>query len=429
MNYLSLSPEQLEEELERVKKEYEAKRSLGLKLDMSRGRPSKLQSDLTEALLTAVSANEDCISDDGVDCRNYGFPKGIMELRRIFAPIMGADPENVAACGNSTLNLMYDCLCDAMLFGYPESPRPWGREDKVKFLCPVPGYDRHFGVTEALGIEMVNVDMTPDGPDMDAVEELVKDPAVKGIWCVPRYSNPDGYIYSDETVDRLASMKCAAPDFRIFWDNAYAIHDLYDDGKPLKNVLEAAAKAGNPDRPLVFFSTSKITYAGAGVGFFAGSKNSVDNFMKRVGVRTIGYDKLNQLRHARYFKTTQAVLDHMKKHAELLRPKFETVCGVLEKELGPTGTARWNTPRGGYFVGLNVMDGTAAETYRLAKDAGVTLTKVGATYPYGRDPHDSSIRISPSAVTEDELRAAIEILCVCAKLAALSKLKSEGKNS
>ena len=421
MNYSELSRSGLEKELESVKKQYEEKKAAGLKLDMSRGRPCAVQSDLSEELLNALSENGDCFSEDGIDCRNYGFLKGLPELRRIFAPILGVGAEQIVACGNSTLNLMYDCVSDAFHFGVPGGKAPWGKQ-KVKFICPVPGYDRHFGITQALGAEMLTVPMLPTGPDMDAVEELVKDESVKGIWCVPKYSNPDGYVYSDETVRRLARMECAAGDFRIFWDNAYAVHDLYDDPPALLNIMDEAKLAGNENRIFIFFSTSKITYAGAGVGFFAGSEASVKNFLDRAAVRTIGYDKINQLRHARFFGTTEAVYEQMKKHAAILRPKFELVCGALEKELGPTGTARWNRPRGGYFVGLNVMNGTASRTYTLAKEAGVTLTKVGATYPLGKDPDDSSIRISPSAVSLPELGQAMDILCVCAKLAALEKL-------
>lgn len=421
MKYSELSPSGLEKELESVKKQYEEKKAEGLKLDMSRGRPCAAQSDLSEKLLNSVSANEACFSEDGIDCRNYGLLKGLAELRRIFAPILGVDPEHLVACGNSTLNLMYDCVSDAYHFGLPGGKAPWSAQ-KVKFICPVPGYDRHFGITQALGAEMLTVPMLPTGPDMDRVEELVRDESVKGIWCVPKYSNPDGFVYSDETVRRLANMKCAAGDFRIFWDNAYAVHDLYPDPPVLLNITDEAKKAGNEDRVFIFFSTSKITYAGGGVGFFAGSEASVKNFLAHAAVRTIGYDKINQLRHARFFGTTEAVYEQMKKHAEILRPKFELVCGTLEKELGPTGTARWNTPRGGYFVGLNVKKGTATRTYALAKEAGVTLTKVGATYPLGIDPDDSSIRIAPSAVSLPELKKAIEILCVCAKLAALEKM-------
>lgn len=424
MNYLSLTPQQRLEEKAAVEREYQQKQQLGLKLDMSRGKPSALQSDLSEALLKLPVDNAACISEEGIDCRNYGFPKGLLEVRRIFAPLLGVSTDEIVACGNSTLNLMYDCLSDAMLFGFPEGDKPWSKYETVKFICPSPGYDRHFGITEALGMELITVDMLPTGPDMDAVEALVKnDPAVKGIWCVPKYSNPDGYVYSDETVKRLASMECAAKDFKIFWDNAYCIHDLYDETVPLLNLLEECKKAQNPDRVLMFFSTSKITHAGAGVAFFAGSEGTVNHFLKRASVRTIGYDKLNHLRHAMFFQTPEGVLKHMKRHAALLRPKYELVCQTLERLLGPTGTANWHPPKGGYFVSLNVMEGTATRTYELAAAAGVTLTKVGATFPYGKDPKDSNIRISPSAVTEKELAEAMEILCLCAKLAALEKLE------
>ncbi len=430
MSYDSLSLSQLLAEKEAVEAQYNEQKNLKLSLDMSRGKPSKLQSDLSEALLTVLNGNGDCVSEEGIDCRNYGFPQGLLEVRRIFAPILGVSEDEIVACGNSTLNLMYDCISDGMLFGFPESEKPWGKYDKVKFLCPSPGYDRHFGITEAMGMELIPVDMLPTGPDMDAVERLAaQDERIKGIWCVPKYSNPDGYVYSDETVKRLANMKCAAPDFKIFWDNAYCIHDLYEESVPLLNILEECKKAGNPDRVLMFFSTSKITHAGAGIAFFAGSEGSVKNFVKRSSVRIIGYDKINQLRHARYFKTTEAVYAHMKQHARLLRPKFEIVCNTLEELLAPTGIASWNKPRGGYFVSLNVMEGTATRVYRLAAEAGVTLTNVGATFPYGKDPKDSNIRISPSAVSEEELSQAICILCICAKLAALNKLLEQKKQS
>ncbi|MBQ9544216.1 MAG: aminotransferase class I/II-fold pyridoxal phosphate-dependent enzyme [Clostridia bacterium] len=421
MKYCELKRPELEKELADVRKQYDEKKAAGLKLDMSRGRPSPVQSDLSEELLKTVGENEDCFSEEGIDCRNYGFLKGLTELRKIFAPILGVDFEQVVACGNSTLNLMYDCVSDAYHYGVPGGKAPWGKQ-KVKFLCPVPGYDRHFGITQALGAEMITVPMLPTGPDMDRVEELVKDESVKGIWCVPKYSNPDGFIYSDETVKRLANMKCAAGDFRIFWDNAYAVHDLYPDPPKLLNIMEEARLSRKEDRVFIFFSTSKITFAGGGVAFFAGSEASVKNFLSHAAVRTIGYDKVNQLRHARFFGSTEAVYEQMKKHAEILRPKFELVCDTLERELAPTGTARWNRPLGGYFVGLNVKEGTASRTYTLAKEAGVTLTKVGATYPLGIDPFDSSIRIAPSAVTLPELKQAIEILCVCAKLAVLEKM-------
>ena len=430
MRYDSLSLPELLKEKEAVEAKYNEKKALKLSLDMSRGKPAKLQSDLSEALLSVLGSNGDCISEEGIDCRNYGFPKGLLELRRIFAPVLGVSEEEIVACGNSTLNLMYDCISDGMLFGFAESEKPWSKYDKPKFLCPSPGYDRHFGITEAMGMELILVDMLPTGPDMDQVERLVaEDDSIKGIWCVPKYSNPDGYVYSDETVKRLANMRCAAPDFKIFWDNAYCIHDLYDETVPLLNVLEECKRAGNPDRVLMFFSTSKITHAGAGVAFFAGSEGSVKNFLARSSVRIIGYDKMNQLRHARYFQTTEGVYALMKRHGKLLRPKFEIVCDTLEAELGPTGTACWNKPLGGYFVSLNVMEGTATQVYRIAAEAGVTLTKVGATFPYGKDPKDRNIRISPSAVSEQELKEAIGILCLCAKLAALEKLIAQKKQS
>lgn len=425
MYYSQMTDSQLKEELERVRAQYKQKQGLKLKLDMSRGKPAPEQSALSKGILTVISEDSDCISREGIDCRNYGFPKGLIELKEIFAPIIGADPEQIIPCGNSSLNLMYDCVSDAYHFGFPESDKPWGKYERIKFICPCPGYDRHFFITQNLGAELIAVDMLPTGPDMDKVEELCKnDPTVKGIWCVPKYSNPDGYTYSDETVKRLASMECAAKDFKIFWDNAYCIHDLYDESDPLLNILEECKKANNPDRALVFFSTSKITYAGGGVAFVAGSPNTVKYFSDRFAIRVVCYDKLNQLRHARFFQTTEKVYEHMKKHAALLRPKFEMVCNTLSQELDQCGFAQWNKPRGGYFVSLNVMDHTAKRVFALCGEAGVTLTNVGATFPCGMDPRDRNIRISPSAVTEAELKQAMEILCISAKLAALEKLLS-----
>ncbi|MDO4942500.1 MAG: aminotransferase class I/II-fold pyridoxal phosphate-dependent enzyme [Lachnospiraceae bacterium] len=413
------------EELKQLEKEllvqYDEYVKAGLKLDMSRGKPAPSQLDLANGMLDALDSYT---TESGLDARNYGVLDGLPEMKKIFSDAFGIPAKQIIVGGNASLNLMFDAMMRFMVFG-TEGYTPWGRLEKVKFLCPAPGYDRHFGITERLGIEMITVPMTEEGPDMDMVEKLVaEDASVKGIWCVPKYSNPQGICYSDETVKRLASMKTAAADFRIFWDNAYGIHPIFEDVEVL-NILEEAKAAGHPNRPLYFASTSKISFPGAGVSFVAASEEMIAEIKGVMTYQTIGHDKLNQLRHVKFFKDAQGLKAHMQLLADAMRPKFEMVLNKLEKELADTGLLSWTCPKGGYFVAVDTLDGCAKETVRLVKEAGVVMTGAGATYPYKNDPKDTNIRIAPTYPTLDELDKAMDIFCLCVKLAGVQKLLSK----
>ncbi|MBO5214475.1 MAG: aminotransferase class I/II-fold pyridoxal phosphate-dependent enzyme [Clostridia bacterium] len=399
-----------------AKDEYNTYCTEDLNLDMSRGKPSSVQLDVTEGLLSTLTTCEDCYGEEG-DYRNYGILNGIPEARRLFAELFEVAPENVVVGGNSSLNMMYDTIVTAMLFGVPGSVRPWCREGKVRWLCPAPGYDRHFSICESLGIEMIPIEMKEDGPDMDKIEAICAEHnCVKGMWCVPKYSNPEGKTYSDEVVRRLAKMK-AAPDFRIYWDNAYIVHDLTDTSDKLLNLYDECVKAGNPNRALMFTSTSKISFPGAGVAAMAASKANIKALNAVKTYQTIGPDKLNQLRHVRYFKDKQGIIDHMKRHAEHLRPQFEIALKEMNEQLAPDGYATWTVPNGGYFLSVDLTDGCAKRVEELMSKAGVKITPAGASFPYHLDPRDRNLRIAPTYPPMDELKICIKLLCVCVKLA------------
>ncbi len=424
--YKDLSKEELLTLQKQLNNEYEKAKAKGLKLDMSRGKPAASQLDMEMDFMNVLNADSILKTEAGVDCRNYGIMDGIPEARKLIGDVLGVSADNVIVFGNASLNIMYDTVARSEIFGVM-GETPWCKLDKVKFLCPVPGYDRHFAITEQFGIEMINVPMTEDGPDMDMVEELVNtDPAVKGIWCVPKYSNPQGYTYSDETVKRFAALKPAAKDFRIYWDNAYVIHDLYEEKKDtLLDIISECEKAGNPDMVYEFCSTSKVTFPGSGIAALAASKANLDFIKKFMTIQTIGYDKVNQLRHVRYFKDAEGMKAHMMKHAAIMRPKFEAVFHVLESELNGLGIGSWTEPKGGYFISFDALEGCAKKIVEKCKEAGVVLTGAGATYPYKKDPKDSNIRLAPSFPTPEELAMATDLFVLCVKIVSVEKLLKE----
>ena len=423
MQYNDMSKEELLALKESLNKEYAEAKAKGLALDMSRGKPSAKQLDVSLGLLDTINSSSDLKALDGTDCRNYGVLDGIPEAKKLMADMMGTTPDHVIVYGNASLNIMYDQISRAYTHGILGNT-PWCKLDKVKFLCPVPGYDRHFAITERFGIEMINIPMSESGPDMGMVEEYVsKDASVKGIWCVPKYSNPQGYTYSEETVKRMAALKPAAEDFRIFWDNDYVIHDLYDDNKDeIADIISECEKAGNPDMVFEFASTSKVSFPGSGIAALATSANNIADIKKQLTIQTIGHDKLNQLRHVRFFKDINGLKEHMRKHAEFMRPKFEAVESVLEEELGGLGIGSWTEPKGGYFISFEAMDGCAKAIVAKCKEAGVKLTGAGATFPYGKDPKDSNIRIAPSFPTPEEMKQAADLFVLCVKLVSVEKL-------
>lgn len=427
-SYREMTKEELQQEYEAMKQEYKRFQGMGLNLNMARGKPCKEQLDLSLGLMDALNSDADMCSEDGTDCRNYGVLDGIPECKRLIGDMMENDPDNIIIFGNSSLNVMYDIIARAYSHGIMGNT-PWCKLDKVKWLCPVPGYDRHFRITEYFGFEMIPVEMTPQGPDMDKVEELVSsDPAIKGIWCVPKYSNPQGYSYSDETVRRFARLKPAAKDFRIFWDNAYGVHHLYPEPERqdhLIEILAEAKRAGNPDIVYKFASTSKITFPGSGIAAMATSENNLTDIKKTLTVQTIGHDKLNQLRHVRFFGDFAGMQKHMMKQADIIRPKFEAVEEILDKNLGGLEIGSWTKPNGGYFISFDSLDGCAKEIVDKAKKAGVTMTGAGATWPYGKDPHDSNIRIAPTYPPLSDLKTAAELFTICVRLVSAKKLLQE----
>ena len=421
MKYTDMTAQQRKAEYAAVLAEYEKQKALGLKLNMARGKPGREQLDMVTDLCNILVKPEDFISD-GIDSRNYGNVDGLPAAKALFADILGCKPEQCFVGGNASLQLMYDTVAKAYSNGLLHSEKPWSKLEKVKWLCPAPGYDRHFKVTQSFGAELITVPMTENGPDMDVVEELIKDPAVKGMWNVPKYSNPDGIIYSDETIRRIAAMKPAAPDFMLMWDNAYCIHEFEGEFVPFADILSLCAENGNADMVYEFASTSKVTFPGAGVAVMATSEANLAYLTPLINIQTIGFDKINQLRHVKYLQDKEHTLALMQRHAAILRPKFRAVLDALDREIAPLGIGEWKRPKGGYFVSYNAMSGTAKRALALCKEAGVTMTGAGATFPYGVDPQDSNIRIAPSLPPVEELQQAIAVFCVCVKLAALEKL-------
>ena len=422
--YTEMTAQELREELKTVEAKYEELKAKKLSLNMARGKPGKEQLDLTNEMMDVLQSGSD-YQCDGIDVRNYGNLDGLPSCKKLFAEILGVKPENIFVGGSASLQLMYDTVSKAYTHGLKNSSRPWAKLDKVKWLCPAPGYDRHFKVSETFGMEMIPVPMTPDGPDMDLVEKLIQDPDVRGMWCVPKYSNPDGIVYSDETIRRIASMKPAAEDFLLMWDNAYCVHEFFGDYRPFPDILGECAKYGNEDMVFEFASTSKITYPGAGVSVFACSEGNMAYMMGLLNAQIISYDKVNQLRHVRYLKDKAGVLALMKRHAAILAPKFQCVLDNLDREIAPLGIASWQHPMGGYFISVNTFPGTAKAAWQLCKDAGLTMTNAGATYPYGKDPQDSNMRVAPSLPPIEQLQQAMEIYCTSLKLAALRKILDE----
>ena len=424
-DFKTLSSPQLQQLKDNLLDEYHKFKSRSVTLDITRGKPCSDQLDLALEMLDCVNS-KDYLSEDGTDSRNYGGLDGIPEAKKLFARYLEVAPEEIIIGGNSSLNLMHDTFMRAMVKGASEDSPPWGKLPKIKFLCPSPGYDRHFFICDYLGIEMIPVEMNADGPDMDVIEDMAAgDESIKGIWCVPKYSNPTGAVYADEVVDRLASMHVKAADFRIFWDNAYAVHHLNDNPPRLKNILTACQKAGNPERVFIFGSTSKIAFAGSGVAMMAGSEKNMAQIKKQIGFQTIGPDKLNQLRHVKFFKDVEGITDHMQKHMAILKPKFDAVQSVLKKELGGKNIAQWSHPAGGYFVSIDTMEGCAAAVVRMAAEAGVKLTPAGSTYPYMQDPLDRNIRIAPSFPPLAEIRSAVQLVCICIQLVSIDKLSRD----
>ena len=425
-DFTRMNKNKLEQRLSSLNKKYEEFKSRNLKLDMSRGKPCAEQLELSMEMLKFPGPGDSCKISGGLDARNYGMLDGIPEAKELFALMLEVSPKEVIVGGNSSLSMMYDSIARAMSFGVYGGAEPWGKLPKVRFLCPSPGYDRHFAVTELFNIDMITIEMRNDGPDMDTVEKLAAvDPSIKGIWCNPKYSNPEGITYSDEVVDRLAAMKTAAADFRIFWDNAYAVHHLTEKHDKLKNIMTACKAAGNPDRVFIFASTSKITFPGAGIAVMAASENNIANIKKLLSIRTIGPDKLNQLRHVRFLRDMPGIEAQMKKHAAIIKPKFDMVLNILESELGDKNIAGWSKPNGGYFISFNTMPGCAAATVKMAAEAGVIFTPAGATYPYGKDPQDRNIRIAPTLPPISELKTAMELLCTCVQIVSARKLLGE----
>ena len=424
--YSEMSKEQLQAVKKELDQQYAEIKAQGLALDMSRGKPSVDQLNISMDMMDVLSSSTDLRCETGVDCRNYGVMDGIPEAKRLLGEISEVDPEHIIIYGNSSLNVMFDTVSRSMTHGVMGNT-PWCKLDKVKFLCPVPGYDRHFKITEFFGIEMINVPMSPEGPDMDMVEKLVsEDPAIKGIWCVPKYSNPQGYTYSEETVKRFANLKPAAPDFRIYWDNAYGIHHLYDhDQDHLIEILAECKRAGNPDLVYKFSSTSKISFPGSGIAAIATSRNNLEDILKQLKYQTIGHDKVNQLRHVRFFKDIHGMVEHMRRHADILRPKFEAVTSILDRELSGLGIGSWTTPKGGYFISFDTLEGCAKDVVAKCKKAGLVMTGAGATYPYGKDPHDCNIRIAPSYPPLGDLILAMELFALCVMIVSIDKLLAD----